>query len=188
MQNKKDNIVKFTINKGNNDLNYYKVEVTLKTRSMDFYLGDVLKLQNPQDNNRICGAIVENIHRGNEKISVDGCLRDNLNVSLGDIINVEVEPRKNARVVELLIPIEHINSENNLMDDIKVRLMRKPVHSGNKIPVPITCLNEIINILILKTEPVGVVIVSDSTELKCPLMNIENLESIEEILEYLKNY
>ena len=180
--------MQFKVKEGKRKTTSTSYKVILKTRSMDFYEGDVLKLQNPQDHNKICGAIVEKIQRGDEKILMDEYLRGNVGIELGEVVDVEIEHPENAEVVEL-IPLKYSLLEKDLIDDIKVRLKMRPIpiHSGNVVPIPIPRLYQTIKVLINKTEPKGIVIVTGSTELRFPIMNDEHWEAIEDFLNFIRN-
>lgn len=145
--------------------------VIIKTRSMNFYEGDVLKLQNPQDNNTISGAIVIKIQMGDEKVLMNKFLQDNVGTKVGDIVNIEIVLNsRNADTIELVIP-EDVSPED-IIDAFVKRLNGKPVHVGNKEPLVIGKELEkkvLITTQINETTPAGIVIVTKSTKLKTPL-------------------
>lgn len=148
----------------------------LKTRSMDFYEGDVLKLQNLEDNNKISGAIVKKIQMGDEKVLLDKFLLDNVGVKVEDSVNIEIAlDSPNADIIKLAIP-ENVSLEE-IKDAFMKRLNGKPVHIGNREPLVIGEEGEkkdLITIQINETTPAGIVIVNESTELKTTLRSNTN--------------
>jgi AAA+ superfamily predicted ATPase len=161
--------MKFEVAKARNVLPAHMV--IIKTRSMNFYEDDVLKLQNPQNDNKISGAIVEKIQTGDEKVLMNKILQDNVGVKIGDIVNIEIVlDSRNADTVELTMP-ENVPREK-IIEAFMKRLNGKPVHLGNKEPLVIGKELEkkvLITTQINETTPAGIVIVTKSTKLKTPL-------------------
>lgn len=136
-------------------------KVVLKTNSKDICRGNILKILNPK-NNKICGAIVCEIQKGNERIEMCKYLRENIDVKLGDIVHVNVIKPKDAETVYLNV-LENFPQETAAVDMVKKQLIGKPISVGNIEPIII--LNDKKFVQVTKTIPSSdIVIVTELTQ------------------------
>jgi transitional endoplasmic reticulum ATPase len=113
-----------------------------------------------------------------EMIRMDGTLRQNAGVGLGDRVRVESVKTKDAKRV-LLAPREPIRFSAGFEQYVKKRLIGKPVLSGNLIPVGIfgTSVPLVVTVVI----PQGATVISEKTELRIstePAKEVENIPSV----------
>ena len=114
---------------------------------------------------------MKKIQMGDEKVLLDKFLLDNVGVKVEDSVNIEIVlDSRNADTVELAIP-ENVSLEE-IKDAFMKRLNGKPVHIGNREPLVIGKeleKKDLITTQINETTPDGIVIVTESTELKTTL-------------------
>jgi transitional endoplasmic reticulum ATPase len=111
-----------------------------------------------------CGAIVDRFEAGNQTIAIDKYLRIYLQARPGDLIEVVPNDFDAAKSIELLVPAEH--NWEGLTRLVQDSLIGKPVSSGQPVPLFITPLSgeEVLG-EVGKTDPSGVIVVSNETRL-----------------------
>jgi len=139
--------------------------------------GDVIKLVGKKS----ALAIVWQANAEDEEMDIirmDGTLRQNAGVGLGDRVRVESVKTKEAKKV-LLAPREPIRFSAGFEQYVKKRLVGKPILKGNLIPVGIfgTSVPLVVTVLI----PQGAGVITEKTELRVssePAEEVENLPNI----------
>ncbi len=139
--------------------------------------GDIIKLKGK----KTALAIVWQAHpddEGLDMIRMDGILRQNVGVGLGERVSLEGANVKEAKRVTLA-PKEPIRYSVGFDEYIKKRLVGKPIVKGNLLPIGI--FGTSIPLIVVQTTPQGPVIISDTTEVsikKEPQKEVTNVPSI----------
>ena len=131
---------------------------TMKTLNLD--VGDVVEIQGTKKTVAVVWpAYLEDEGRG--IIRMDGTLRQNAGVSIGDVVTVKKAETRPARKI-ILAPVEPLRFGSDFIEYVKRRLVGRPLVQGDTIIVPV--LSTALRLIVVKTQPLGVVIVTDSTE------------------------
>ena len=125
--------------------------------------GDVIEIKG----RKITAAIVWPAHdenRDQEIIRMDGTMRHNAGVSLGEKVTVRKANEKEAKAV-VLSPISTSvhKIDKSCVTFVKRRLLNCPLTRGDVINIPL--LKRALSFRVISTKPVGVVIVTDRTNL-----------------------
>ncbi|MBN1170453.1 CDC48 family AAA ATPase [Candidatus Micrarchaeota archaeon] len=126
-------------------------------------------------------AIVWQAHpddEGLDMIRMDGILRQNAGVGLGEKLRIEPVQTKTAKKV-ILAPQEPVRYSVGFDQYVKKRLIGKPVLKGNLLPVGI--FGTSIPLVVAQVIPQGPVMIGDATELaikKEPLKEMKNVPNI----------
>lgn len=124
--------------------------------------GDIIKLIG----RKAALAIVWQAHpddEGLDMIRIDGILRQNVGIGLGELVKVEKAETKEAKKV-VLAPQEAIRYGGGFEQYVKKRLIGKPVLKGNTLPVGI--FGTSIPLVITQAFPQGPVVITESTTLQ----------------------
>lgn len=128
--------------------------------------GDIVRIKGK---NRVTAAIVwpaykEDLHRG--IIRMDGRLRKNAGVSIGERVSVQKAAEKTAREIILAPTNVRITSGDPYVESfIKRKLLNYPLTQGDVIYIPIGIAREV-PFQIVSTKPRGIVVVKQVTVLK----------------------
>ncbi|MCD6163900.1 MAG: CDC48 family AAA ATPase [Candidatus Odinarchaeota archaeon] len=125
--------------------------------------GDVIEIKG----RKITAAIVWPAYdedRDQEIIRMDGTIRHNAGVSLGEKVTVRKANEKEAKTV-VLSPISTSihKMDKSFVTFVKRRLLNCPLTRGDVINIPL--LKRALSFRIISTKPVGVIIVTDRTNL-----------------------
>ncbi|MBN2478155.1 CDC48 family AAA ATPase [Candidatus Micrarchaeota archaeon] len=139
--------------------------------------GDVIKLTGKKST----VAIVWQAHpddEGLEMIRIDGILRQNAGMGLGDRVKVEpVEVKEGKKIV--LAPRENIRYSPGFDNYVKRRLVGKPLIKGNIIPVGV--FGTAIPLVVSQVAPQGPVMITEDTQIVVkdePVKELSNVPSI----------
>ncbi len=124
--------------------------------------GDIVKLIGRKE----ALAIVWQAHpddEGLDMIRIDGILRQNVGIGLGEAVKVEKTEPKEAKKI-MLAPKESIRYGGGFEQYVKKRLIGKPVLKGNILPVGI--FGTSIPLVVAQVLPQGPVIINENTEIK----------------------
>ena len=139
--------------------------------------GDIIKLTGKKS----ALAIVWQAHpddEGLDMIRMDGILRQNVGVGLGEKVRIEQCQTKTAKKI-VLAPQEQVRYSVGFDQYVKKRLMGKPVLKGNLLPVGI--FGTSIPLIVAQVFPQGPVMISEETEIKInrePMKEMKNLPNI----------
>src|SRR5271157_516240 len=139
--------------------------------------GDIVKLVGKKS----ALAIVWQAHpddEGLDMIRMDGILRQNVGVGLGEKVRIEQCQTKTAKKI-VLAPQEQVRYSVGFDQYVKKRLMGKPVLKGNLLPVGI--FGTSIPLIVAQVFPQGPVMISEETEIKInrePMKEMKNLPNI----------
>jgi len=143
-----------------NDIGRGIARLDSKAKSnLDVSTGDIVKLTG----RKTALAIVWQAHpddEGLDMIRLDGILRQNVGIGLGETVRVEKTEAKEARKVTLA-PKESLRYGSGFEQYVKKRLIGKPIVKGNSLPVGI--FGTSIPLVIVQTAPQGPVIITEKT-------------------------
>ncbi len=128
--------------------------------SLNLSTGDVIKLTGKKS----ALAIVWQTHPDDENLNlirIDGILRQNAGVGIGDNVSIEKVEISDAKKI-ILAPSEKISFSPGFELYVKKRLIGKPLLKGNFVPVGV--FGRAIPLLIIQTFPQGPVMITDNTE------------------------
>jgi transitional endoplasmic reticulum ATPase len=165
-----------------NDIGRGIARVDSKAKSeLGVSTGDIIKLIGK----KAALAIVWQAHpddEGLDMIRMDGILRQNVGVGLGEKVRVELVHAKTAKKVvlaPLLSPQEKGRYSLGLDQYVKKRLIGKALLKGNLLPVGI--FGTSIPLIVVQVFPQGPVLISEETEVKInkePIKEIKNVPNI----------
>lgn len=115
---------------------------------------------------------------GLEMVRMDGILRQNAGIGIGEKVKVELTETKTAKKV-VLAPQEQVRYSVGFDQYVKKRLIGKPILKGNLLPVGI--FGTSIPLIVAKVFPQGPVMITENTELqiiKEPIKEIKNVPNI----------
>jgi len=139
--------------------------------------GDIVKLIGK----KAALAIVWQAHpddEGLEMIRMDGILRQNVGIGLGEKVRVEAAHAKVAKKV-VLAPQEAVRYSVGFDQYVKKRLIGKPILKGNLLPVGI--FGTSVPLIVAQVFPQGPVMITEETEIKInkePLKEIKNVPNV----------
>jgi transitional endoplasmic reticulum ATPase len=139
--------------------------------------GDIIKLTGKKP----ALAIVWQAHQDDEGIDMirmDGILRQNVGIGLGEKVRIEAVATKPAKKI-LLAPQEPIRYSAGFDQYVKKRLIGKPVLKGNLLPVGI--FGTSIPLVVAQVFPQGPVMISEESEIKVskePIKEMGNIPNI----------
>src|SRR5512143_1056703 len=139
--------------------------------------GDIIKLVGK----KAALAIVWQAHpddEGLDMIRMDGILRQNVGVGLGEKLRVEPVQAKVAKKV-VLAPQEPVRYSVGFDQYVKKRLIGKALLKGNLLPVGI--FGTSIPLVVAQVFPQGPVMISEETEVKInkePIKEIQNVPNV----------
>ncbi|NVM28620.1 MAG: CDC48 family AAA ATPase [Candidatus Helarchaeota archaeon] len=135
-------------------------------KKLNIRTGDIVKIKGK---NRVTAAIVwpaysEDLHLGT--IRMDGRLRKNAGVSIGERVRIQKAREKMAREILLAPTNVRITSGDPYVESfIKRKLLNYPLTQGDVIYIPIGIAREV-PFQIISTKPRGIVVVKQQTILK----------------------
>jgi len=145
-----------------NDIGRSIVRLDSKTRdALKIKTGDIVELHGK----RVTGAIVWRSYSEDEGMGIvrmDGILRQNAGVSLGDKVTIKKASTKDSKKV-VLAPAHTIRFSVGFGDFVKRRLLGRPITKGDKLVVGV--LGTTLPFTVAHTEPGGIVRITDATEL-----------------------
>jgi transitional endoplasmic reticulum ATPase len=115
---------------------------------------------------------------GLDMIRMDGILRQNLSVGLGERVRIEPVQIKNAKKI-VLAPQEAVRYSVGFDQYVKKRLIGKAVLKGNLLPVGI--FGTSIPLIVAQVFPQGPVVITEDTEVKInkePMKEVKNIPNI----------
>jgi transitional endoplasmic reticulum ATPase len=139
--------------------------------------GDIIRLVGKKS----ALAIVWQAHpddEGLEMIRMDGILRQNVGVGLGEKVRIEQVQTKVAKKI-VLAPQEAVRYSVGFDQYVKKRLIGKPILKGNLLPVGI--FGTSIPLIVTQVFPQGPVMITEETEIKInrePMKDIKNVPNI----------
>ncbi|MBU0591223.1 CDC48 family AAA ATPase [Candidatus Micrarchaeota archaeon] len=139
--------------------------------------GDIIKLTGKKSTL----AIVWQSHQddeGIEMLRMDGILRQNAGISLGEKVRAEAVQTKTAKKI-ILAPKEAIRYSVGFDQYVKKRLVGKPVLKGNLLPVGI--FGTSIPLVVAQVFPQGPVVITEETKIKInkePIKELRNVPNI----------
>jgi len=161
-----------------NDIGRGIARIDSKAKSeLGISTGDIIKLTGKKS----ALAIVWQAHpddEGLDMIRIDGILRQNISIGLGERVRVEKTQTKVAKKV-VLAPQEAVRYSAGFDQYVKKRLIGKAVLKGNLLPVGI--FGTSIPLIVAQVFPQGPVVISEETEIKInkePMKEMENVPSI----------
>ncbi|MBI2079394.1 AAA family ATPase, partial [Candidatus Micrarchaeota archaeon] len=162
-----------------NDIGRNIVRIDSKAKSqLNISTGDIIKLSGKKS----ALAIVWQAHpddEGLEMIRMDGILRQNAGVGLGDKVKIDtIEEVKEARKI-VLSPREAMRYSPGFDQYVKKRLVGKPILKGNLLPVGV--FGTSIPLIVSQSFPQGPVMVTENTELLIksePIKDLTNVPSV----------
>ncbi len=105
----------------------------------------------------------------NEIIRIDGFIRQNAGLSIGDAVRIKKASVKPAGKVVLTLPEDSpIEFKGDIEDAIKRHIMKRPICKGDIIPVMSTMDHTFraIPLIAIEAEPDGIVLINEKTEIK----------------------
>ncbi len=99
---------------------------------------------------------------GKNIVRIDGIIRKNAGVQLGDFVEVAKAEAKPAKKV-LLAPVERIFLRGDITNYFKQRMVNKPFHKGDLAVFDI--MGQSLPFVVANTDPKGIVYVTQQTEL-----------------------
>jgi transitional endoplasmic reticulum ATPase len=161
-----------------NDIGRGIARVDSKAKSeLGVSTGDIIKLTGKKS----ALAIVWQAHEDDEgldMIRMDGILRQNVGVGLGEKVRVESVATKVAKKI-VLAPQEAVRYSVGFDQYVKKRLIGKPVLKGNLLPVGI--FGTSIPLIVAQVVPQGPVMISEETVVqikKEPIKEMKNIPNI----------
>ncbi|MEW6035648.1 MAG: CDC48 family AAA ATPase [Candidatus Micrarchaeota archaeon] len=161
-----------------NDIGRGIARIDSKAKSgMGVSTGDIIKLIGK----KAALAIVWQAHpddEGLDMIRMDGILRQNVGVGLGEKVRVEPVQAKSAKRV-VLAPQEPVRYSVGFDQYVKKRLIGKPLLKGNLLPVGI--FGTSIPLVVAQVFPQGAVMVGEETEVRInkePIKEIKNVPNV----------
>ncbi len=139
--------------------------------------GDIIKLVGKKSALAIVWQANQD-DEGLEMIRMDGILRQNAGVGLGEKVRVEIVQTKNAKKV-VLAPQEQVRYSVGFDQYVKKRLIGKPIMKGNLLPVGI--FGTSIPLIVAQVIPQGPVMIGEGTEIqikKEPIKEMKNVPNI----------
>ncbi len=121
--------------------------------------GDIVKLKGKKET----AAIVWPAHQEDEGlgiIRIDGILRNNAGVGIGDRIQVEKIEVKAAKKV-ILAPKIEVNLTGSFNDYVKRKIMNLPISKGDILPIGV--FGTTLPLLVIQTNPQNTVMVNEAT-------------------------
>ncbi|AFH42351.1 CDC48 family AAA ATPase [Fervidicoccus fontis] len=132
--------------------------------------------------------------QGQDIIRMDGLVRKNAGVSIGDKVIVRKAQTKPATYVKLAPNNYNIEVENSFVNYIKRRLIDTPVVEGDTVLIPV--LGQPIPFSVIQTKPIGIVIITNETNLivldkpvdtgKMPRVTYEDIGGLKPIVERIR--
>jgi len=161
-----------------NDIGRGVARIDSKAKSeLGVSTGDIIKLVGKKS----ALAIVWQAHpddEGLDMIRMDGILRQNVGVGLGEKVKLEPAAVKVAKKV-VLAPQEQVRYSVGFDQYVKKRLIGKPVLKGNLLPVGI--FGTSIPLIVAQVFPQGPVMISEETDIKInrePMKDMKNIPNI----------
>ncbi|MFH1393396.1 MAG: CDC48 family AAA ATPase [Candidatus Micrarchaeota archaeon] len=139
--------------------------------------GDTIRLKGKKS----ALAIVWQAHpddEGLDMIRMDGILRQNVGVGLGEKVTIDAIQAKEAKKI-VLAPKETIRYSVGFDDYIKKRLIGKPVLKGNLLPVGI--FGTAIPLVVMQTVPQGPVTITENTEVRIKKEQVKEVTNVPSI-------
>jgi transitional endoplasmic reticulum ATPase len=144
-----------------NDVGRGIVRLGTATRDkLSITTGDVVELKGKKET----GAVVWRAHAEDEGLRIirmDGILRQNAEISLGDKVTVKKASSKDAKKV-IFSPTQAIRFSVGFGDFIKRRLLGRPITAGDRVVVGV--LGTTLPFLVNQTVPTGITKVTDYTD------------------------
>ncbi|MHA2059358.1 MAG: CDC48 family AAA ATPase [Candidatus Ranarchaeia archaeon] len=126
-------------------------------------VGDIVELTGNKSTGAIAWPAYTN-DQGKKIIRMDGSIRRNARVTLGDSITVSKAKEKQAKEITLAPSSPKVPSNQGLENIIKHRIISYPLSKGDLIRVPLG-ISGSIPFKVVSTNPVGIVIVSNKTNI-----------------------
>ncbi|HID41306.1 MAG TPA: AAA family ATPase, partial [Pyrodictium sp.] len=132
--------------------------------------------------------------RGQDIIRMDGLLRKNAGVSIGDKVIVRKADVQPASVVKLAPANFSITIDSGFVNYVKKKLIEYPVVEGDTVLIPV--LNQSIPFVVIQTKPQGVVVISHDTNIillekpveqgKIPRVTYEDIGGMKDIIQKVR--
>jgi len=176
------------------DVGRGKVRIDVNAmRAIGVNIGDVVEIEG----RRKTAAIVWPAYtedQGMDIIRMDGLIRKNAGVSMGDRVIVRKAEAKPALVSKLAPLSFTITVDQGFISFVKRRLIDMPVVEGDNVLIPV--LGQAIPFLVVSTKPSGIVIISENTNLvilekpaeqaKVPRVTYEDVGGLQEAIEKIR--
>ncbi|RLE48477.1 MAG: AAA family ATPase [Candidatus Methanomethylicota archaeon] len=176
------------------DVGRGKVRIDVNAmRAIGVNIGDVVEIEG----RRKTAAIVWPAYtedQGMDIIRMDGLIRKNAGVSMGDKVIVRKAEAKPALVSKLAPLSFTITVDQSFISFVKRRLIDMPVVEGDNVLIPV--LGQAIPFLVVSTKPSGIVIINENTNLvilekpaeqaKVPRVTYEDVGGLQEAIEKIR--
>ncbi|MCS7107856.1 MAG: AAA family ATPase [Sulfolobales archaeon] len=129
-------------------------------------------------------------------IRMDGVIRRNAGVSIGDKVIIRKVDTKEALIVKLAVasPSYSISSDSNFTSYVLKRLVDYPLLEGDNVLIPI--LGQSVPFVVVQTKPAGPVVVRDTTKVvilerpaefaKVPRVTYEDIGGMRHVIERMR--
>ena len=146
-------------------------------RMLGVNTGDIIKLQGKKTAAAIVWpALPED--EGLDIIRIDGIIRRNVGLGLGDRVKVSKADAKEALRITLA-PKEAVRHSAGFEGYVKRRMIGKAFTKGNVVPIGI--FGTAIPLVVLQTQPSGIVVVTERTQVVIrdePVREVENIPTV----------
>ncbi|KSW11519.1 AAA family ATPase [Pyrodictium occultum] len=132
--------------------------------------------------------------RGQDIIRMDGLLRKNAGVSIGDKVIVRKADVQPASLVKLAPANFSITIDSGFVNYVKKKLLEYPVVEGDTVLIPV--LNQSIPFVVIHTKPQGVVVINHDTNIillekpveqgKIPRVTYEDIGGMKDIIQRVR--
>jgi transitional endoplasmic reticulum ATPase len=182
------------------DVGYGRARIDSQSRmELDLSVGEVIEIEGE----KITAAVVWRAHpsdEGKRIIRIDNLTRKNAEVSLGDTAKIriaEISEAKQVVLAPLLPEGQRLHVGAGIESLIKKGLLKRPLTKGDRIIVPHSALFSL-PFAIISTSPGGIVLISESTDVKVkeeaaktlepegPRVSYEDIGGLKEELERVK--
>ncbi|MFP4001329.1 MAG: CDC48 family AAA ATPase [Thermoplasmata archaeon] len=150
------------------DIGRNRARLGAKTRmDIGVDVGDVVKITGEKETVAKVFRLSSD-DEGEDMIRIDGLVRKNAEVSMGDKVEVQKASTSEGKKVVIGPVVEEGNEYNfgeGINSYVKKRLLKRPILAGDAIVVPgITMVGGSVPFMVISTNPVGPVVITDETE------------------------
>jgi len=128
-------------------------------------------------------------------VRMDGTIRKNAGVTLGGTVTIRKAEEKEASIVVLALISPQIHGiDKDLVTYVKRRLLNCPLTRGDHIVIPL--LKRSLNLMVVSVRPEGIVVVTDSTEIKIkerpeeageiPYVTYEDIGGLSDVIQKIR--
>ena len=176
------------------DVGRGKVRIDVRVmKKLDVNPGDIIEIEGK----RKTAAIVWPAYSDDQDetiIRMDGLIRKNAGVSIGEKIFISKANAKTASLIKLAPSSFSITIDNAFVNFVKKRLYDYPITQGDTVLIPV--LGQAIPFTVVLTRPSGVVLVTEDTnliilekpaeEIKVPRVTYEDIGGLQEAIQKIR--